>query len=603
MMNAQNTRKYIDAHYSMTIPTMSLDLKSYQDKARGEPAYILYVRGDVLQDTYKTALHNYERACFGISKQSAIPAQSAQGQCTVYDDYNVYLFTIKSSDNLVQLLNHVISTPGYYTNEQHMLFIQNQEHIPVPTQFETTVLEWVFNGLYIAHMKTALNYETRTINLFSVCIQDTSNRGKGYASVLLKSAKTRMDKTHFDKMWLGVLLNNPSFKCAVTLYAKNGFTVIQQERVCELNGEPYIQMEWNAQPNVQTELNRALEIRKSVGQYNEWCRQYVYMDPQMASCLQTYQRNPIVEYGGVLSIVPSKVKDDIHILVPSQLVRGESSTVDVPVSTINFHTHPESCYNTFGCDSGWPSAPDSYYILRNFNDILAHLVITREGFYIIKVNPDAQAIMKSITDNVKLAKLADYILATVYIYFAILENTRVVHATNVIPEDKIIDYLRQTDQVSLTTMVSHELKINHTDSEKETSYSFNDEKYINSVLDKSPFKENIDLVKFQEFIKNLKDLKDEKYGSLRNLKPFSIQFIYWKQLETQGGIVFDIFFPKNNGACQLKEDAPVAPDNSTCAEYKNVDMTEAVGGSRRLQHSRRTPPATKSKNTRGSKKN
>jgi hypothetical protein len=536
-------------HYYNSIPRMSLDIKNYQNRI-SETVYVLYVRGDVLSyHGYGTTLQNYDKACFGVSKKSAVPENTTtQSKCSVYDDYNVYLFTIRSSDNLV-----------------NMIIDPNNEHIVIDPNYEAQLLGMVFyNGLYVSHMKTALNYDKHTINIFNVCIPDLSNRGKGYASILFNSAKNRMDTTVFTKLWLGVLLNNPSFKCAVSLYTKYGFVL--SDSLCEFNGEPYISMEWSNNQNTMNtdvttfkdKVTKALQKRREVRKLNNktWCRQYVYMDPQMANCLQTYQRNPSVEYAGKLSIVPSNVKDDIHILVPSELVRGDPSSVRTPVSAINFHTHPEICYTNFGCDSGWPSAPDSYYILSNFKEILAHLVIAREGFYIIKVNLEAKDYLEHKDDNAK-----SIINTVVFIYFAILEEER--KNNSLPPEVKIIEYfLQKTDQVTLLQMATDLFEYGK----------------LRNVNEYQGPNNTIPIKYIKDVIMAIMNAND---NILFNFKPFSIQFVYWKQLETQGGMVFDIFFPADNGnQCEAKKDADTAPDNGQCAKYENVDMTDTLRGGR-----------------------
>jgi len=66
---------------------------------------------------------------------------------------------------------------------------------------------------------------------------------------------------------------------------------------------------------------------------------------------------------------------------------GDKDSVMTPLSVVNFHTHPLSCY--IGADTiwGWPSGEDLAQCLDfAMNNNLTHIVFAVEGTYIIDVN-------------------------------------------------------------------------------------------------------------------------------------------------------------------------------------------------------------------------
>lgn len=67
--------------------------------------------------------------------------------------------------------------------------------------------------------------------------------------------------------------------------------------------------------------------------------------------------------------------------------KGDESSVATPYSNINYHTHPNKCYKDTNSEYGWPSGEDMAQCLQFCKrDNLVHLVFTKEGMYVIKVN-------------------------------------------------------------------------------------------------------------------------------------------------------------------------------------------------------------------------
>jgi hypothetical protein len=74
-------------------------------------------------------------------------------------------------------------------------------------------------------------------------------------------------------------------------------------------------------------------------------------------------------------------------LTKHKIFKGEGSSVYTPNGIINFHTHPNSCYEAEDAVFGWPSGEDMAQVMRFAKSgNLIHIVFSREGAYVIKVN-------------------------------------------------------------------------------------------------------------------------------------------------------------------------------------------------------------------------
>ena len=66
---------------------------------------------------------------------------------------------------------------------------------------------------------------------------------------------------------------------------------------------------------------------------------------------------------------------------------GKNDSVLTPLSVVNFHTHPLSCYIDAETVWGWPSGEDLGQCLNFANDNnLTHIIFAVEGTYVIDVN-------------------------------------------------------------------------------------------------------------------------------------------------------------------------------------------------------------------------
>ena len=95
------------------------------------------------------------------------------------------------------------------------------------------------------------------------------------------------------------------------------------------------------------------------------------------------------EIAGVLLFENTDCKADTCNKKSTEFVikRGDGASVYTPNGIINFHTHPNSCYESENAVYGWPSGEDMSQVIH-FAKIgnMIHIVFSKEGAYVIKVN-------------------------------------------------------------------------------------------------------------------------------------------------------------------------------------------------------------------------
>lgn len=70
-----------------------------------------------------------------------------------------------------------------------------------------------------------------------------------------------------------------------------------------------------------------------------------------------------------------------------KFINGKNDSVMTPLSVVNFHTHPLSCYIDARTIWGWPSGEDLAQCLNFAEDNnLTHIIFAVEGTYVIDVN-------------------------------------------------------------------------------------------------------------------------------------------------------------------------------------------------------------------------
>jgi hypothetical protein len=249
--------------------------------------------------------------------------------------------------------------------------------------------------------------------LWDVCTGKES-RGRGYASQILASILLFNTKS---RIWLGVLFWNQHFEAVVRLYAKNGFQNPNFSNKA-LSGVSFpfsfLSLYWQRGANIPEQketIESALRLREAYMGTRGGCSIRLRFENSLLKAMfKAYNDQPI-EYGGRMRIFEyvdtgasyraARVGFD-----PQFEVAGSKKgfQVDNPPAPINFHTHPDICYVTYGCYLGWPSSDDMAYMLTNYDQGLRlHMLISREGVYFISLSPNFVQAWSSVSDEFKKA--------------------------------------------------------------------------------------------------------------------------------------------------------------------------------------------------------
>jgi ribosomal protein S18 acetylase RimI-like enzyme len=234
------------------------------------------------------------------------------------------------------------------------------------------------------------------IELWDVCTEKES-RGRGYASQILESILLFSAKS---RIWLGVLFWNPEFLRAVKLYAKYGFQKPDFSNR-SLSGASFpfsfLSLYWERgmQVSDQTKIiESALRLRENyMGNRGKCSIRLRFENSLLKTMFEVYSEQKI-EYGGKMRIFEyvdtgASYRAARVGFSPQLEIEGskEGFVVNVPPAPINFHTHPNICYATYGCYLGWPSSSDMASILQNYdNGQRLHMLMSREGIYFISLS-------------------------------------------------------------------------------------------------------------------------------------------------------------------------------------------------------------------------
>eukprot|EP00741_Cyanophora_paradoxa_P001490 tig00000492_g1442.t1 len=120
------------------------------------------------------------------------------------------------------------------------------------------------------------------------------------------------------------------------------------------------------------------------------------------------------EIGGILEPQCPPQIDQVGWMVPQNVTKGSSSSVEVPHGPIEFHVHHGNCDQKERCWFQQPSSADMFNIgLDSVNGNYAHLVFAPEGTYVVSARnklrqqlekggpQEAQRLMTAIRDELE----------------------------------------------------------------------------------------------------------------------------------------------------------------------------------------------------------
>jgi len=450
---------------------------------------------------------------------------------------------------------------------------------------------------YIGH-SVAIVFD-EFIELYDVSIAD---KGKGYGKFIMDFI---VNKTQKEFIWLGVMVNNPDYKQAISLYSTFNFSYPHFGNTTQgqltIDGSQFVSL---------------LHIKDfDFGHKKDYILNYI----DNIKCFKRYTIQPNIlrqlyvllgdshENGGhfqvdsvnsvTIDMVTSKAEEfNIEKIISSfkgSIIRGQAEfispntptyhSVNVPPSEIMFHTHPATCYKDFNCYIGWPSGADFRVVITNYNKSRMHIVVTCEGLYIINVT----TFLKEFIDDFKdpMYNIHTIIINMVSNIFSELENKRFYNIGASIQELKL--------KPSLSDFEKQELELFENVVELiSTSQPFNNFldlrinwflQLVNNFTLGQLIDANINKGLMAAVQPLLENLQTKSYA--KNLKIFNISFEPWSNIglpaKYQSRCVGDLCSPEmfNNapiGFKKLKFDLsdlermqvhPLVISVNTCLEY------------------------------------
>lgn len=247
--------------------------------------------------------------------------------------------------------------------------------------------------------------------LWDVCTGKES-RGKGYASQILSSILMFNTKS---QIWLGVLFWNPTFEAVVRLYVKNGFQHPDfSNRSISGSSFPFsfLSLYWERGlpvPEQKETIEAALRFKEEYMGTRGKCSIRLRFENSLLKAMFDMYSTKEVEYGGKMRIFEyvdtgASYRAARVGFSPQLEVEGSKTglTVVVPPAPINFHTHPNICYATYGCYLGWPSSDDMAYVISNYErGVRLHMLISQEGVYFVSLSSNFSRAWNSAPQNFK----------------------------------------------------------------------------------------------------------------------------------------------------------------------------------------------------------
>jgi hypothetical protein len=386
------------------------------------------------------------------------------------------------------------------------------------------------------------------IELYDVIAVD---KGKGYGKFIMDFI---VKETKKEFIWLGVMVNNPDYKQAISLYSKYNFCY------------PHIGNTTQGQLTIDgSQFVSLLHIKNCDFCFNK--KDYILNYFDNIKCFKRYTIQPKIlkklyellddshENGGHFQVASVTI-DDIDIdMVTSKpeefniekiissfkgsIIRGQIQsfspnqpryhTVTVPPSEIMFHTHPTSCYKDFNCYIGWPSGGDFQVIITYYNKSRMHLVVTCEGIYIINVTTFLKEFIDDLKKNPMYYDIHNIIIKMIFYTFTKIENRRFYNIDASIIELELKSYLDDSEKQELKlfkdikSLISTKQPFNHfLDLRINWFLQFVNNYSLHQLIDDNITNNSV-FIHLQPLLESI--IKTKPY--VKNLKLFNISFEPW----------------------------------------------------------------------------
>ena len=113
------------------------------------------------------------------------------------------------------------------------------------------------------------------------------------------------------------------------------------------------------------------------------------LSPKATKILKQYVFGNGIQNESAGRLKLEKEGDSSYIINCDKIIDGDAAEVSQIKTPYNWHSHPLSAYEQHNCDIGWPSRDDFVTFMDGFisYDTSFHLVASKEGVYVLKINP------------------------------------------------------------------------------------------------------------------------------------------------------------------------------------------------------------------------
>jgi len=239
------------------------------------------------------------------------------------------------------------------------------------------------------------------------------------------------------------LPHDVTLKCVVgagkvQLFIENGFGIreikdgwILMERKNDMQYERQTRNMSNI--NKFHQSNRSVNVCTFSAQLSKECINYMKGLPTRGVTLnqdKSVSQKEIIGHMKVTSITDNLVNVlDVDI---GTIARGEEENVSIDPTQITFHSHPAEAYKRHNVKLGGPSGTDysTFLVTRNDNNLIMHIVVSIEGFYVMSCSRKWILSDQTVTDEmydhlVKIMKIKRFDSETPHTHVAEINSIEV----------------------------------------------------------------------------------------------------------------------------------------------------------------------------------
>ena len=268
-------------------------------------------------------------------------------------------------------------------------------------------------------------------------------RRRGIMHALFQNMFQVLKKKSF---WLGVQFDNPTRDAAIRFYLKEGFHFQNVTFITPSNVRLKFPVLSFVKGGEQINRNMFSALSDIACNFSFKLRWADMINIQN----NVYSKN--AETGGTMDIVNGFLIPNLNSVIYGD---PKTLTIETPVHYLNWHSHPDICYEKNNCYIGWPSGQDMKSLFHNYNfGVIFHLLFTSEGLYTMKLTINAMKMIYILSFNV------EYLIAieqVIFERFTYVEKYRACEGANcmfssssvVKRNENIKEFLRKANTATL----------------------------------------------------------------------------------------------------------------------------------------------------------